>query len=195
MENNLIFIFIIVCYLFASIPFGLILMKFLYKIDITKEGSGNYGATNIFRVSNNKKIGLITLLFDGCKALLPCCFIKFYYHDQFLLAITGLFAIIGHIFPIYNKFKGGKGVATFLGFLLVFDFSIAINTIMTWVLTFQYKRMSSLSSIASITLSIISVCIYYKLDIIIIYLAIYSVIMYKHRDNIIRLFKGRENKF
>ena len=104
-----------ICYLMGSIPFGLILTKIFLKKDIRKIGSGNIGATNALR-SGNKKIGYLTLVLDILKAIIPVLYIKYYFPE--LIYISSLSVFLGHVFPIWLKFKGGKGVATYVGCLL-----------------------------------------------------------------------------
>ena len=100
-----------ICYLMGSIPFGLILTKIFLKKDIRKIGSGNIGATNALR-SGNKKIGYLTLVLDILKAIVPVLYIKYYFPE--LIYISSLSVFLGHVFPIWLKFKGGKGVATYV---------------------------------------------------------------------------------
>ena len=114
MLNLEITFIIIISYLFGSIPFGLILTKTFIGKDIRKIGSGNIGATNVLR-SGNKFIGYLTLTLDILKAVVPILFVNFYYNDQLYLASLSVF--IGHVFPVWLKFKGGKGVATYVGIL------------------------------------------------------------------------------
>ena len=112
MLNLEIILIILISYLFGSIPFGLILTKIFIGKDIRKIGSGNIGATNVLR-SGNKFIGYLTLALDILKAVVPILFINFYYNDQLYVASLSVF--IGHVFPVWLKFNGGKGVATYIG--------------------------------------------------------------------------------
>ena len=107
----------IISYFFGSIPFGFILSKFFLKIDIRKIGSGNIGATNALR-TGNKLIAYSTLILDIMKAVIPVLYIKYYYQE--FIFISALCVFLGHLFPLWLKFKGGKGVATFLGILFVY---------------------------------------------------------------------------
>ena len=111
---NLIFLYfftIVISYLFGSFPSGYILSKYFNKIDITKQGSGNIGATNVLR-SGSKTLAVLTLLIDALKWAIPVILFSF---NGYLMAIAGLFSFLGHNFPVWLKFKGGKGIATYLG--------------------------------------------------------------------------------
>ena len=123
MLNFELFLIILVSYLFGSIPFGLVLTKIFLKKDIRKIGSGNIGATNVLR-AGNKILGYSTLVLDILKAVLPILYIKFFMNDY--LYISALSIFIGHVFPIWLKFKGGKGVASYLGILCCLDIFTAL---------------------------------------------------------------------
>ena len=134
----------IVCYLMGSIPFGFILTKIFLKKDIRKIGSGNIGATNALR-TGNKIIGYSTLILDILKAVVPVIYVKIFYQD--LLYIASLCAFLGHVFPIWLKFKGGKGVATYVGILFTINFYLGIVFTISWCVTFFVSKFSSLSSL------------------------------------------------
>ena len=134
----------IVCYLMGSIPFGFILTKLFLKKDIRKIGSGNIGATNALR-TGNKIIGYSTLILDILKAVVPVIYVKIFYQD--LLYIASLCAFLGHVFPIWLKFKGGKGVATYVGILFTINFYLGIVFTISWCVTFFVSKFSSLSSL------------------------------------------------
>ena len=123
---NLIFLnffIILISYLFGSIPSGYILTKYFNKIDVTKEGSGNIGATNVLR-SGSKRLATFTLLLDVSKGIIPILITKEYFTD--LIYLSSLAAFLGHIFPVWLKFKGGKGVATYLGIVFVLSLELSI---------------------------------------------------------------------
>ena len=142
----------IICYLLGSIPFGFIFTKIFLKKDIRDIGSGNIGATNALR-TGNKYIGYATLFFDIIKAVIPIIYIKINFPE--LLYITSLCAFLGHVFPIWLKFKGGKGVATYLGILFAINIYFGLIFIFSWLVTFGLSKFSSLSSlIASISIPI-----------------------------------------
>ena len=128
-----IILLVILSYLCGSIPFGLILTKIFNKKDIRKIGSGNIGATNVLR-TGNKLLALTTLLFDILKGFLPVLISKQYFPE--FIYLCSLFAFFGHIFPIWLKFRGGKGVATFLGILFGLSYSLAFLFIFTWIVVF-----------------------------------------------------------
>ena len=180
----------LVSYLFGSIPFGYLFTKILLKKDIRNVGSGNIGATNVLR-TGNKLLGYLTLVLDIAKAVVPVIFIKLNYPD--LVYISALCAFLGHLFPIWLKFKGGKGVATLVGILLSINIYYAIVFGTVWILTFVISKYSSLSSLfASISIPI------YLLIIdegnIIFFIIMFVLIFYTHRENIKRLINKEESK-
>ena len=134
----------IASYLMGSIPFGLILTKVFLNKDIRDIGSGNIGATNALR-TGNKLIGYSTLVLDIAKAIIPVIFVKINYPD--LIYISSLCAFLGHVFPIWLKFKGGKGVATYVGILFSINLLLGIIFVASWGIIFLMFRYSSLSSI------------------------------------------------
>jgi len=181
---------IIFSYLLGSIPFGLILTKLFLKKDIRKIGSGNIGATNVLR-SGNKLIGYLTLFFDILKAVIPVVYIKFNYPD--LIYISSLSVFLGHVFPIWLKFKGGKGVATYVGILfsinLIFGFIFCIS----WLLVFILSKYSSLSSLVA-SLSVPLFLFFANGEQIIFFIILFVLIFYTHRENIKRLKNKEESK-
>ena len=149
---------IIFSYLSGSIPFGLILTKVFTGHDVRKIGSGNIGATNALR-TGNKKIGYTTLILDILKAVVPLIFIKIYYIEY--LYISSLCVFLGHVFPIWLKFKGGKGVATYLGILFALDYGLSFLFIFTWIVVFLIFKYSSVASIfSSLTVFVINSLLY-----------------------------------
>ena len=149
---------IIISYLLGSIPFGFLLTKIFLKLDIRSVGSGNIGATNALR-TGNKKIGYTTLILDILKAVVPLIFIKIYYIEY--LYISSLCVFLGHVFPIWLKFKGGKGVATYVGILCCINLYLGIIFGIIWLITFFIFKYSSLSSlIGSFSIPIINFFIF-----------------------------------
>ena len=134
----------IASYLMGSIPFGLILTKIFLKKDIRDIGSGNIGATNVLR-TGNKLIGYLTLALDITKAIIPVIYVKINFPE--LIYIASLCAFLGHVFPIWLKFKGGKGVATYVGILFSINILLGVVFISCWIITFLISKYSSLSSI------------------------------------------------
>ena len=174
----------------GSIPFGFILTKIFLKKDIREIGSGNIGATNALR-TGNKLIAYSTLFLDILKAIIPVLYVKFYYQD--LLYISALTAFLGHIFPIWLKFKGGKGVATYLGILISINIIFGVTFGIVWILTYVFTKYSSLASILS-SLAVPIYVFYMNLENTTFYFIIFILIFYTHRENIKRLINKEENK-
>ena len=142
----------IISYLMGSIPFGFILTKTFLKKDIREIGSGNIGATNALR-TGNKLIGYSTLLLDVIKAILPVLYVKINHPE--LIYIASLCAFLGHVFPVWLKFKGGKGVATYVGILFTINILLGFIFCVSWLLIFLISKYSSLSSlIGSLTIPV-----------------------------------------
>ena len=137
-------IIILISYLLGSIPFGFLLTKIFLNKDIRKIGSGNIGATNALR-TGNKTLGYATLILDILKAVIPVIFVKIYYSDY--LYISSLCVFLGHVFPIWLKFKGGKGVATYVGILCCINIYLGISFGIVWLIIFVIFKYSSLSSL------------------------------------------------
>ena len=181
----------IASYLMGSIPFGLVLTKIFLKKDIREIGSGNIGATNVLR-TGNKVIGYSTLILDIAKAVIPVIYVKINFHE--LIYIASLCAFLGHVFPIWLKFKGGKGVATYVGILFSTNLLFGLVFIMSWVLVFSLFRYSSLSSIIG-SLSIpVYLLITNQTDNAIFFGIIFILIFFTHRENIKRLKNKEESK-
>jgi len=181
---------IIFSYLLGSIPFGLILTKLFLKKDIRKIGSGNIGATNVLR-SGNKLIGYLTLLFDILKAIIPVVYIKLNYPD--LIYISSLSVFLGHVFPIWLKFKGGKGVATYVGILFSINLTFGFIFCISWLLVFLLSKYSSLSSLVA-SLSVPLFLFFTNGEQIIFFIILFVLIFYTHRENIKRLKNKEESK-
>ena len=180
----------LVSYLFGSIPFGYLFTKILLKKDIRNVGSGNIGATNVLR-TGNKSLGYLTLVLDIAKAVMPVIYIKLNYPD--LVYISALCAFLGHLFPIWLKFKGGKGVATLVGILISINIYYALIFGIVWILTFLISKYSSLSSLfASISIPIYLLII--DKGNIIFFIIMFVLIFYTHRENIKRLINKEESK-
>ena len=181
----------IASYLIGSIPFGLILTKLFLNKDIRKIGSGNIGATNALR-TGNKLIGYTTLILDIAKAIIPVIYVKFNYPD--IIYIASLCAFLGHVFPIWLKFKGGKGVATYVGILFSINIILGFIFVVIWVFIFLLSKYSSLSSIiASISVPIY-ILITGQLNDAIFFAIMFILIFFTHRENIKRLKNKEESK-
>ena len=180
----------LISYLFGSIPFGYLFTKILLKKDIRNVGSGNIGATNVLR-TGNKSLGYLTLVLDIAKAVVPVIYIKLNYPD--LVYISALCTLLGHLFPIWLKFKGGKGVATLVGILISINIYYALIFGIVWILTFLISKYSSLSSLfASISIPIYLLII--DQGNIIFFIIMFVLIFYTHRENIKRLINKEETK-
>ena len=191
MLNVELFLIILVSYLFGSIPFGLLLTKIFLKKDIREIGSGNIGATNVLR-AGNKILGYSTLVLDILKAVLPILYIKFFMSDY--LYISALSIFIGHVFPIWLRFKGGKGVASYLGILCCLDIFTALIFGVVWISVFLLFKFSSLSSLlASLTIPIFHFFYNSNSDYY-FYFMMFILIFFTHRENIKRLRNNTESK-
>ena len=177
-------------YLLGSIPFGFILTKIFLKKDIRDIGSGNIGATNALR-TGNKLLGYSTLVLDISKAILPILYVKFNYQDY--IYIASLCAFLGHVFPVWLKFKGGKGVATYVGILFSINLFFGFIFILSWLVIFFISKYSSLSSlIASLMVPIY--LIFAKDHNSIFFIIMFVLIFYTHRENVSRLKNKKESK-
>ena len=180
-----------ICYLLGSIPFGFILTKIFLKKDIRDVGSGNIGATNVLR-TGNKLIGYTTLFFDVIKAVFPVIYVKIFYQD--FLYTASLCIFLGHVFPIWLRFKGGKGVATYLGILFAINFYFGIIFIISWFITFFISKFSSLSSLVGAASIPIYLVFLTQFDQIIFFTIMFVLIFFTHRENIKRLKNKEETK-
>jgi len=186
-----IYLLIIASYLIGSVPFGYILTKFFLNKDIRKIGSGNIGATNVLR-TGNKIIGYATLLFDVLKAVLPIIFIKINYPEYIFISALSVF--MGHVFPVWLKFRGGKGVATYIGILCCINIYLGISFGLVWLTTFLIFKYSSLSSlVGSFSIPIINFFIFND-EIVFFFIIMFVLIFYTHRENIKRLLNHTESK-
>jgi glycerol-3-phosphate acyltransferase PlsY len=181
----------IASYLMGSIPFGLILTKLFLNKDIREIGSGNIGATNALR-TGNKLIGYSTLLLDIAKAIIPVIYVKLNYPD--LIYIASLCAFLGHVFPIWLKFKGGKGVATYVGILFSINIILGLVFVSSWVFIFLLSKYSSLSSIIASLLVPIYILITGQINDAIFFAIMFILIFFTHRENIKRLKNKEESK-
>ena len=181
----------IASYLMGSVPFGLILTKIFLKKDIREIGSGNIGATNALR-TGNKLIGYSTLILDISKAIIPVIYVRINYPD--LIYIASLCAFLGHVFPIWLKFKGGKGVATYVGILFSINIILGLVFLASWVFIFLLSRYSSLSSIVASILVPIYILITGQINDTIFFAIMFILIFFTHRENIKRLKNKEESK-
>ena len=178
-------------YILGSIPFGLLISKIFGLGDIRNFGSGNIGATNVLR-TGNKVAAALTLFFDICKGSLALIITKTFYTDLIFLSFIAVY--LGHIFPIWLKFKGGKGVATFIGGLIVINYKVCIIFLLSWALTTKIFKISSLSALMAFFIIFIYSIIFEQKDFIILMSFFLVINFFTHRQNIIRLIKGEETK-
>ena len=186
-----LFIISLVSYLIGSIPFGFLLTKIFLNKDIRNIGSGNIGATNVLRIGN-KKIGFSTLILDILKAAITIIFVKFNYSE--FIFISSLCVFLGHVFPIWLKFEGGKGVATYVGILFSINLSYGLIFIIIWLIVFFIFKYSSLSSvIASLSIPLYLFIFLNSLNLF-FFLIMLILIFFTHRENIKRLINKEESK-
>ncbi|AIF81949.1 hypothetical protein I862_06975 [endosymbiont of Acanthamoeba sp. UWC8] len=182
-----------VSYFMGSIPFGLILSELLGHGDLRKSGSGNIGATNAMRVGG-KKLGILTLILDALKGVIPITIFLLLNFNDTLIALCGTAVVLGHIFPIWLKFKGGKGVATAVAVLLVSVPYVGLVFVFSWILVFALSRTVSLASLSAALCSTIT-AFWFATPYFIMSLVLCILIFYRHKDNIKRLLNGTELKF
>jgi len=174
----------------GSIPFGFLLTKIFLKKDIRKIGSGNIGATNVLRTGNNI-IGYCTLILDVLKTVIPLLIIKFKFPE--LVFVSALSLFLGHVFPIWLKFKGGKGIATYLGILFCVSYILGFIFIIIWMVVFLISKYSSLSSLVSSLFIPIYQFIFNESNYY-FYIIMFILIIFTHRENIKRLINNTESK-
>ena len=189
MDINLIIV-AVYSYILGSIPFGLVLTKIFLKKDIRKIGSGNIGTTNVLR-TGKKSLAVITLLLDLMKGYFSII-ITFAYFEN-LISYSALICFIGHIFPVWLKFKGGKGVATYLGVLIALSYEFFLIFGISWLVISFLFRYASLSSIIS-SLTVFIYSYFFINNFSLILFIFFVVIIYTHRENIVRLKNSEENK-
>ncbi len=186
-----LFIIGIISYLMGSIPFGLILTKIFLKKDIREIGSGNIGATNALR-TGNKLIGYSTLILDVLKAVIPVLYVKINFHDA--VYMSALCAFIGHVFPVWLKFKGGKGVATYVGILFSLNIIFGLVFGICWLIIFFISKYSSLASLIGSLSVPVYILILEGLENIFFYVIMFILIFFTHRENVKRLKNKEETK-
>lgn len=193
----MLFLAAIFGYLCGSIPFAYIVSKFVAKIDIREHGSGNVGATNVMR-KLGKKPAAFTLLGDIMKAFVPITILSFIYGaDALIVLFFSMAVLIGHIYPVWLKFKGGKGVATGIAILLALDPHPALMVLAIWIVIFVIYRVASLASVVAAALS--PICVYWfgngynaHHNLLVFSFLISAIIIAKHKQNIIRIIKKEE---
>ena len=178
-------------YLLGSIPFGILVSKVFGLGNLRDIGSGNIGATNVLR-TGNKLAALITLILDGLKGVLVVVVARFISEDAAITA--SILVIIGHIYPVWLRFSGGKGVATFIGAILALSFVTGLLVCFIWIIIALIFRYSSLSAIVSSASAPIGIFLFYDNEALVVTLFMTVLIWYRHKDNIRRLIDGSEAK-
>ena len=189
MDINLIIV-AVYSYLLGSIPFGLVLTKIFLKKDIREIGSGNIGTTNVLR-TGKKSLAVTTLVLDLLKGYFSITITLIYFEN--LISYSALICFIGHIFPFWLKFKGGKGVATYLGVIFALSYNFFLIFGITWLILSFLFRYASLSSIIS-SLIVFVYSYFFVNDFTLILFIFFVIIVYTHRENIVRLKNSEESK-
>ena len=189
--NPEMFLVLLYSYFLGSIPFGLIITKIFLNKDIRDVGSGNIGTTNVLR-TGKKSLAIATLIFDILKGYLSVMITLKYFND--LIYFSALICFIGHIFPVWLKFKGGKGIATYLGIILALSFKFGIIFAVTWLLiSFIFKYSSLASMIGALIVFAYSIILDNTMLSVFLFIT-FIIILYTHRENIIRLKDSKETK-
>tara|TARA_Y100001970_G_C14122587_1_gene797145 strand:+ start:381 stop:1004 length:624 start_codon:yes stop_codon:yes gene_type:complete len=204
----ILIIFFITIFLIGSIPFGLLIGRFWLKLDIRDKGSGNIGMTNVMRVGG-KWPGILTFALDFGKGAIAVLIAKIFFLDTqlkiedqiFFQNLTGIIVVLGHVFSIFLGFKGGKGISTLFGVLLILHFTIGLISAIIWVGIFKWKKISSFSAI---TMLIIFPFLFLFVPwtknespvytIYLLFLMLSLLLLFKHKDNFKRLIRGKEKK-
>jgi len=178
-------------YVLGSIPFGLILTKIFLNKDLREMGSGNIGTTNVLR-TGKKSLSALTLILDGLKAYISVVITLDYFADYIYL--SALLCLLGHIFPVWLKFKGGKGVAVYLGILFSFSINLGIIFLISWIIILYLYKYSSLSSLISTLVIFLYSIILKNFNESLFFFIILIIVIYTHAGNIIRLKNKTESK-
>ena len=200
--------FFLFVFLLGSIPFGLLISRYLLKIDIRKQGSGNIGMTNVMRVGG-KLPGILTFVLDFGKGGVAVVLAQTYFPASetnpgiqlIILGTVGIVVVCGHVFSVFLRFKGGKGISTLFGVLAALQLNIGICAALVWVVVFMWKRISSLSAIAMLAvlpwLFLLIPWLQKETPVwtmFFLFLLLSSLLIFKHRENIQRLLKGQEGQ-
>lgn len=180
----------ILAYLFGSIPFGVVMARLFGLGDLRQIGSGNIGATNVLR-TGNKLAAFLTLVLDAGKGAIAVAIARSLAGEG-SAGFAGLFAVLGHIFPLYLGFRGGKGVATYLGTLLALSFPAGAAACATWLCAALVFRISSLSAIVAALLAPVFTAYFYHLHGAVVVAILSAVVIWRHKENIARLREGTE---
>ena len=196
MNNTLFILIMIAIYLIAAIPTGVVIARLMGGEDVRQKGSGNIGATNVYRVAG-KLAGVLTLVGDTLKGFLPLLAFKTWLEPTpTQLGIASAIAILGHCYPVYLKFKGGKGVATALGIFLVLSPKAVFFALIVFILTVAITRYISLGSVlAALSAPLVILLLNHQQPIFLATLFIAALVTWRHNSNIRRLLDGTENRF
>ena len=196
METAVFIPLLLLIYLVAAIPTGVVLPRLMGLEDVRSKGSGNIGATNVYRVAG-KLPGFLTLLGDILKGFLPLLAVKLWLAPTPLqLGVAGVVAIIGHCYPVYLRFMGGKGVATGFGIFLLLDPQALLGGCLVFLVAVALTRYISLGSVlAAIAVPLLTLLFSRPLPMVLSACAIGALIVWRHRDNLQRLLAGTENRF
>jgi len=186
-------IFIVFAYLLGSIPFGYLIGKYMYGVDVREYGSGNTGATNVYRVLGGKA-GLLTLILDISKGFLPVFLSRLFFRDPWIWAVVGAAAVVGHIFSVYLKFRGGKGVATSFGVVIGLSPLCALVGFLVWLLVASTTNYVSLSSMTGFFFGALCTYFFAPLPVALTFTFLFLLSLFAHRSNIKRLINGTERK-
>lgn len=190
---SLFVLLFILAYLLGSVNFAIILCKAFGYPDPRAEGSFNPGATNVLRVAS-KKLAAVVLFFDALKGLIPVLTASFLLADEFYTALVGLAAFLGHLYPIFFKFRGGKGVATYIGVIIALYYPVALLFCSLWLLIAVTTRYSSLGAISAVSVTPVYLLWFGKYDYLLAICIMVVLLLFKHKDNIKRLREGTESK-
>jgi len=182
----------LLAYLLGSVPFGMVMARIFGLGDLRKIGSGNIGSTNVLR-TGNKPAAFLTLVFDAGKGAVAVLIARMFGGED-MAGLAGLCAMLGHIYPVFLKFRGGKGVATFLGTLLALSFPVGLAACATWLATALLLRYSSLAALVAAALSPLYAYIFYHKHGAILVLLLSALVIYRHSENIKRLLNKSEPK-
>lgn len=192
-DNLFIPLILLLSYLSGSIPYGLLLTRLAGLGDVRELGSGNIGATNVLR-TGNKGIAVATLFLDFAKGLVPVLLAYYFFTSPYVVFACGLAAILGHVFPVWLKFKGGKGVATALGVYGGVHVLLGLFTIGAWLVMAKVGRISSLSALIAFLISPIIAWLFYGGETAIFCGIVTTLILFTHRQNLKRILLGQESK-
>ncbi len=183
---------LIIAYLLGSIPFGVIITKLAGLGDIRRIGSGNIGATNVLR-TGRKDLAILTFILDGAKGAVAVLLAK-YFTTDWIIGAAGLAALVGHLFPVWLKFRGGKGIAVGLGVYLAFSWPAGLATLLVWLMTAKLSGYSSLAGLVATALAPVAVWLSGHTEVVPWMIAMAVLVFIKHAENISRLVAGTEPK-